>query len=143
MLDSRKLDPSVTSWNTNQGDSVAMRRTVHVRLLVWAGLGLCLAGGGGIFAKSQESPEPRQAAAPPLPPPINKSDDPLLERFVWRSIGPAVMGGRIDDIAVPDSDGSTIYVGFATGGVWKTTNNGTTWSPIFDRYPVSSIGDIE
>ena len=115
-----------------------MRRMVHARLLVWAGLGLCLVGGGGIFAQGGQ-----EQAAPPLPPPINKSDDPLLERFVWRSIGPAVMGGRLDDIAVHDSDASTIYVGFATGGVWKTTNNGTTWAPIFDRYPVSSIGDIE
>ena len=38
---------------------------------------------------------------------------------------------------------STFYVGFATGGIWKTVNNGTTWTPIFDEYPVSSIGDIE
>jgi photosystem II stability/assembly factor-like uncharacterized protein len=90
-----------------------------------------------MFAQVQDQ------TVPPLPPPVNKSDDPLLERFVWRSIGPAVMGGRLDDIAVHDSDPSTIYVGFATGGVWKTTNNGTTWAPIFDRYPVSSIGDIE
>jgi photosystem II stability/assembly factor-like uncharacterized protein len=111
---------------------------VHARLLVWAGLGLCLVGGGGLFAQGQQP-----QTVPELPPPINKSDDPLLDRFVWRSIGPAVMGGRLDDIAVHESDASTIYVGFATGGVWKTVNNGTTWSPIFDRYPVSSIGDIE
>ncbi len=112
---------------------------VHARLLVWAGLGLCLAGGRGMFAQ----PVVQEQTVPQLPPPINKSDDPLLERFVWRSIGPAVMGGRLDDIAVHDSNASTIYVGFATGGVWKTENNGTTWAPIFDRYPVSSIGDIE
>ena len=52
------------------------------------------------------------------------------------------MGGRVDDIAVVESNPSIIYVGFATGGIWKTTNNGTTWTPIFDEYPVSSIGDI-
>ncbi len=61
---------------------------------------------------------------------------------MWRSIGPANMGGRVDDIAVVESNPSIIYVGFATGGIWKTTNNGTTWTPIFDEYPVSSIGDI-
>ena len=66
----------------------------------------------------------------------------MLKQFVWRSIGPADMGGRIDDIAVVESNPSIIYVGFATGGIWKTTNNGTTWTPIFDEYPVSSIGDI-
>ncbi|MBW8895993.1 MAG: hypothetical protein JF613_07400, partial [Acidobacteria bacterium] len=52
------------------------------------------------------------------------------------------MGGRVDDIAVVESDPSIIYLGFATGGIWKSTNNGTTWAPIFDTYPVSSIGDI-
>jgi photosystem II stability/assembly factor-like uncharacterized protein len=52
------------------------------------------------------------------------------------------MGGRIDDIEVVESDTAIQYVGFATGGVWKTVNNGTTWTPIFDTYPVSSIGDI-
>jgi photosystem II stability/assembly factor-like uncharacterized protein len=78
----------------------------------------------------------------PLPPPVNMSDDPLLKRFVWRSIGPAVMGGRVDSIAVDENNPSTFYVGYATGGIWKTINNGTTWTPIFDKYPVSSIGDV-
>ena len=114
-----------------------MRRLVRGRLLIWVGLGLCLFGGRGMLAQGG------QAEVPDLPRPINESDDPLLQRFVWRSIGPAVMGGRLDDIAAVESDPSTIYVGFATGGLWKTTNNGTTWTPIFDRYEVSSIGDVE
>ena len=100
------------------------------------GVGLCAVGGRGLLAQAPAQP------APPLPPPINLTDDPILEPFVWRSIGPANMGGRVDDIAVVESNPSIIYVGFATGGIWKTTNNGTTWTPIFDEYPVSSIGDI-
>jgi photosystem II stability/assembly factor-like uncharacterized protein len=87
-----------------------------------------------------------QAARPgqqtPPPPPINQSDDPLLKEFRWRSIGPASMGGRIDDIEGVESNPSTFYIGLATGGVWKTINNGTTFNPIFDTYPVSSIGDL-
>ena len=82
-----------------------------------------------------------QPVAPP-PPLINASDDPILRAFTWRSIGPANMGGRIDDIAVVETAPSTYYVGFATGGVWKTENNGTTFTPIFDEQPVTSIGDI-
>jgi photosystem II stability/assembly factor-like uncharacterized protein len=78
---------------------------------------------------------------PPLPV-VNQTDDPLLKRFVWRSIGPVAMGGRIDDIAPVESNPSIYYIGYATGGVWKTENNGTTFTPIFDNYPVSSIGDI-
>ncbi len=112
---------------------------VRARLFVWVGLGLLAIGGGtGMLAEQQ----PAQAATP-APRPVNESDDPLLKRFTWRSIGPAVMGGRIDDIAVDESNPSVIYVGYATGGIWKTVNNGTTWTPIFDEYPVSSIGDIE
>jgi photosystem II stability/assembly factor-like uncharacterized protein len=112
-----------------------LRQLLRVRLVVWAGLGLCLVGGRGMLA---QVPQP----VAPLPPPINQTDDPVLKRFVWRSIGPAVMGGRIDDIAVVENNPSIIYVGYATGGVWKTDNNGTTWTPVFDEYPVSSIGDI-
>ncbi|HWP45292.1 MAG TPA: hypothetical protein VNO14_18765, partial [Blastocatellia bacterium] len=78
----------------------------------------------------------------PAPPPINQSSDPLLKNFRWRSIGPASMGGRIDDIVAVESNPSTFYIALATGGVWKTTNNGTTFEPIFDTYPVSSVGDI-
>jgi photosystem II stability/assembly factor-like uncharacterized protein len=112
-------------------------RILPVRLLAWAGIGLCLAGSQALVAQPGAQPPAAQ-----LPPPINQSDDPTLKRFVWRSIGPANMGGRVDDIAVNENSPSTFYVGFATGGIWKTTNNGTTWTPIFDKYPVSSIGDI-
>ncbi len=60
----------------------------------------------------------------------------------YRPIGPAVMGGRVSDIAVDQSNPSTFYVGTGTGGLWKTTNHGTTFEPIFDNQPVSSIGDV-
>jgi photosystem II stability/assembly factor-like uncharacterized protein len=69
-------------------------------------------------------------------------DEPALAQLEWRSIGPAVMGGRIDDVAVEERNPSTIYVGAASGGVWKTINAGTTWTPMFDRQGVASIGDI-
>ncbi len=59
-----------------------------------------------------------------------------------RSIGPAYMSGRISDIAVDQQNPSTWYVGVASGGVWKTDNNGTTWAPIFDGQDVYSIGDV-
>ena len=52
----------------------------------------------------------------------------------WRSIGPANMGGRIAAIAIAPGNPHTVFLGYATGGVWKTTNNGTTWSPIFDDH---------
>ncbi|HEV7682763.1 MAG TPA: hypothetical protein VGO68_11615 [Pyrinomonadaceae bacterium] len=72
----------------------------------------------------------------------NKLDDTFLKNLQFRAIGPANMGGRIDDIAVVENNPSTYYVGVATGGVWKTTNNGTTFDPIFDEQGSTSIGDI-
>lgn len=66
----------------------------------------------------------------------------LLKDFAWRSVGPANMGGRIDDIEAVESDPAVIYVGGASSGVWKTENNGTTWAPVFDAQPNLSIGDI-
>ena len=69
-------------------------------------------------------------------------DETILQGLKFRSIGPAVMGGRIDDIAVMESQPWIFYVGTASGGLWKTTNNGTTWESLFDEQSTSSIGDV-
>ena len=78
--------------------------------------------------------------------PANPADQPKptdkLKNLEFREIGPATMGGRIDDFAVVESNPNIVYVGVASGGVWKTTNNGTTWEPVFDKEAVSTIGDI-
>jgi photosystem II stability/assembly factor-like uncharacterized protein len=60
----------------------------------------------------------------------------------WRQIGPTIMGGRVADLAVVESDPSTFYVGTATGGVWKTINGGTSFESIFDDQPTASVGDV-
>jgi photosystem II stability/assembly factor-like uncharacterized protein len=52
------------------------------------------------------------------------------------------MGGRVDDIAVVENDPRVFYVGFATGGLWKTVNAGTTFHPVFDTYGTASIGSV-
>ncbi len=65
-----------------------------------------------------------------------------FKNLEFRELGPATMGGRIDDFAVVESNPNIIYVGTASGGGWKTTNNGTTWEPIFDKESVSTVGDI-
>src|ERR1051325_6324242 len=92
-------------------------------------------------AAPQQSPRATPSPSP-TPTPINWSTDPLLKRFLFRSIGPAAMGGRIDDITAVEQNPYIIYVGFATNGVWKSTNSGTTFQPIFDTYGSHSIGDI-
>lgn len=59
-----------------------------------------------------------------------------------REVGPAVAGGRIADIAVHPTDRSIWYVAVGSGGLWKTTNAGTTWTPVFDDQPSYSIGTV-
>ncbi len=59
-----------------------------------------------------------------------------------RSIGPAVTGGRIHDVQSLPDDPSTIWVASATGGLWKSTNRGTTWTPVFDGQPTGTFGVV-
>ena len=60
----------------------------------------------------------------------------------WRAVGPRMQGGRIETVAVAPGRPSTIYAGAGSGGVFKSINNGTTWTPIFDNEATTSIGAI-
>ncbi|WP_432412812.1 VPS10 domain-containing protein [Rasiella sp. SM2506] len=62
---------------------------------------------------------------------------------VWEFAGPLNVGGRITDIEIPVDDANTYYVGAASGGIFKTTNGGANWQPIFDDMDMLSIGDME
>ncbi len=66
----------------------------------------------------------------------------LISGLRFRSVGPAVTGGRIHDVESLPHDPSTIYLATASGGIWKSTNKGTTWKPIFEGQPVSTFGDL-
>lgn len=66
----------------------------------------------------------------------------LLSGLSWRSIGPAFTSGRIAALAVNPKNHSEYYVGVASGHIWKTVNNGTTFTPIFDNYGIYSIGAL-
>ena len=93
--------------------------------------------------KKDKNKPPAATAATPAPTPEPKKDyTALLNTMRWRELGPATMGGRIDDIAVVESDSRIIYAGAASGGIFKTINGGTTWTPIFDNEAVPGIGDI-
>jgi photosystem II stability/assembly factor-like uncharacterized protein len=66
----------------------------------------------------------------------------ILKNLKFRSIGPATMGGRMDDFAVVESDPRIIYAGTAAGGLFKTVNGGVTWQAVFENQPNPSIGDV-
>src|SRR6266487_6626252 len=90
------------------------------------------------------------AAAPPAASPASTTPsatapqftDVLFKNLKARAIGPAVMGGRISDIAIDPRNPFVFYVGLAHGGVFKTSDNGVSFDPIFDKQPALSIGAI-
>src|SRR3970040_527465 len=69
-------------------------------------------------------------------------DPDLLAGMKARAIGPAAMSGRIAALDVVQSNPTTVYVGAATGDVWKSTDGGFNFAPIFDDQPVHAIGAL-
>ena len=99
------------------------------RRVVVAGLILVVA-----LAARGWAQEPSDAAS------ADEKKEAVFAGLTLRGIGPALMSGRVNDIAVDPVKPSTWYVAAASGGVWKTTNSGTTWTPIFDGAGSYSIG---
>lgn len=87
-----------------------------------------------------QEPEASAAAAEAAPEP--KLNEGVLGAFTFRSIGPALMSGRIADVAVHPTRPNVWYVAVGSGGVWKTENGGATFAPIFDSTGVYSIGCV-
>ena len=77
----------------------------------------------------------------------SKNDSPKwakqsISAFNFRGLGPATTSGRIADIAVNPDNTAEMYIALASSGVWKTSNNGTTWEPIFDHEGSYSTGCV-
>lgn len=66
----------------------------------------------------------------------------LVKNVPFKNIGPTVMSGRVVDLAVNPENSTEFYVGYASGGVWHTVNNGTTFTPILDSANSINVGDI-
>ena len=81
-------------------------------------------------------------AAPDFALAQNPEVSDALDGLTWRSIGPAEMGGRTVDIAAIPGDPNIVYMATASGGLWKTTNRGVTWSSIFESGGTLSIGAL-
>ena len=67
----------------------------------------------------------------------------LVKNVPFTNIGPTIMSGRVADIAVNPNDPTEFYVGYASGGLWYTNNNGTTFTPILDNSATQNVGDID
>ncbi len=73
---------------------------------------------------------------------LEMKENSLFKNLKWKNIGPYNMGGRIDDIEGYDNKPYKFYIATASGGLWVTENNATTWTPIFDNESSITIGDI-
>ncbi|MEQ6124376.1 glycosyl hydrolase [Pseudotenacibaculum sp. MALMAid0570] len=66
----------------------------------------------------------------------------IVKNISFTNIGPTIMSGRVADIDVNPNDPTEFYVGYASGGLWYTNNNGTTFTPVLDNSPTQNVGDI-
>ena len=73
---------------------------------------------------------------------VQMAKDSPFRDLEWRAIGPKQAGARVEAIAVPSGSHGTIYAGIGSGNLWKTTNNGITWTPIFENESTFTIGDV-
>ncbi len=91
----------------------------------------------GSTHKKQSRPVTRESAIGDSTPSV------ALHTIAARSIGPAVMGGRVSTIALDTKTPTTFYAGLGMGNLMKTTDNGTTFAAVFDHEKIGSIGDVE
>ncbi len=104
-----------------------MKKIKFIRWL--SALILCVAAAAGVAAQEKKSPV--------------KIDPETISGLGARNIGSAAMSGRVAALdAVHEGQRLTVYVGAASGGVWKSVNGGTTFKPVFDKQPVQSIGAV-
>ena len=73
---------------------------------------------------------------------FGRIDPSVLSSFTWRSVGPAGAGGRVVDIDVSGGSPRHVFVAFATGGLWRSSNQGVTWESLFDTVRAPSIGAV-
>src|SRR5689334_21352300 len=93
-----------------------------------------------------QAQNPPQTGAPPATGQAANNNDPwasgTFNDLRLRAIGPALMSGRVNNVAVHPEDKQIWYVSAASGGVWKTTNAGTTFTPVFQNEGTYSIGAV-
>ncbi|MBN2173702.1 MAG: hypothetical protein JW731_06205, partial [Bacteroidales bacterium] len=75
---------------------------------------------------------------------VKMTDESMFKNLQWQFVGPTNISGRMTDVEVvtPKGKNYTVYVGCASGGVWKTQNEGITWEPVFEHAMSTAIGDI-
>ena len=115
-----------------------MSRQMRTGLIVLALVGLLVFSGSAAFA--QAKPVKKDAKAAPKAEEFDYGI--FLKQLKFRNIGPANMGGRTVDFAVPDNDASVIYAAVGPSGLWKSVDSGITWEPSFHKESTVSVGAV-
>lgn len=92
--------------------------------------------------KSDKNKPAATAATPTPTPDVSSIAQTAVSSLRFREIGPATMGGRINDIEVSPADARIIFAATASGGILKSVNGGTSWATLFDKEAVNSVGDV-
>ncbi|APU67953.1 VPS10 domain-containing protein [Christiangramia flava] len=109
------------------------------KLYTTLGLSLLISG-TGIFAQQEVTSGKDYRAA--IEKKLELNQQSIVKNIPFKNVGPTVMSGRVTDLAVNPEDPTEFYVAYATGGVWHTKNNGTTFQSVTDNAPTLKIGDI-
>lgn len=101
--------------------------------------GLCLISA---FAMAQQPSTNADVVKKALQDKEKLTENSIIKNIPFTNIGPTIMSGRVADVDVNPNDPTEFYVGYASGGLWYTNNNGTTFTPVLDNSPTQNVGDI-
>ena len=91
---------------------------------------------------SQQKPTSSETVQKGLSQKAELNQNSIVKNLPFKSIGPSVMSGRVVDFAVNPKNPTEFYVAYASGGVWYTHNNGTTYTPVLDNAPTLDVGSV-
>ncbi|EAQ38249.1 hypothetical protein MED134_11145 [Dokdonia sp. MED134] len=105
-----------------------------------------LASGALLFAlangNSQQAASTTQQQEQAVKEKMLAAQNSLVKNIPFENIGPSIMSGRVVDLAINPDMPSEFYVGYASGGLWYTNNNGTTFTPVMDNAPTQNVGEV-
>ena len=122
--------------------SPAMHRFLQVVVLCVLFLPIAVVAQDDVSMKSPVAPTPADERLSSVEQRQQLADESLVKNLPFENVGPTVMSGRVVDVDVNPADPTHFYVAYASGGLWRTTNNGRSFEPLFDREAVMTLGDI-
>jgi photosystem II stability/assembly factor-like uncharacterized protein len=121
-----------------------MRSPLRLFLVLTLAVTLVIAAGGPLAAQQQDDQTPSSERLTWYADHTLNASESRFRNLPWQFVGPTNISGRMTDVDVvtPKGDNYTIYVAGASGGVWRSRNEGVSWEPIFEQAASTSVGDV-